>query len=355
MLLGLEPADEPEALVRLADDRFESHAAPGALSAAVDIAVVSAREREAEWFLPRALVQRARLRMQAGSWSEGEADAVEAKALAEKMGDVRPRADACALLAAIAARRGRTQECVALSDELLAVEATARAQAVRAALLGLLDLGVGRLGEAINELEVACTLPREAQRRASLTVDIDLVEALVRAGRRTEAGEEAADHAAWRRALLTGELDAFEEALADPALSPFDRARVELSRGERLRRAGERSAAREYLRVAHGLFEGLGADPWAARTRDELAATGETARRRDPSTVDQLTPQELRVLNAVAAGASMKEAAQTLYLSPRTVEFHLGKVYRKLGVHSRKELRATLERLRAEGVDLVGG
>jgi DNA-binding CsgD family transcriptional regulator len=354
-LLGLEPAEEPEALVRVADERFETHADEGALQTAVDAAVAAAREREAEWFLPRALVHRARLHIQAGSWAEAEADALEAKALADRLGDVRSRADACVLRAGIEARRGRVHDCVELLDEFVALADTGGARAVRAGVLGLLDLGVGRINEAIDELEAAGALSRDAERRAALTVGTDLVEALVRAGRDADAGADGAHHAAWRRALLTGDADAFEEALADPALSPFDRARIELSRGERLRRAGERSAARENLRAAHELFEGLGADPWAARTRDELAATGETARRRDPSTVDQLTPQELRVLNAVAAGASMKEAAQTLFLSPRTVEFHLGKVYRKLGVHSRKELAVTLERLRAEGVDLVGG
>ena len=143
--------------------------------------------------------------------------------------------------------------------------------------------------------------------------------------------------------------------LAELALQPFERARIELNYGERLRRSGARAEAREHLRAAHELFERLGAEPWRERAQDELRATGETARRREPGSLDELTPQELQVLRAIAGGASTREAAQSLFLSPKTVEFHLGKVYRKLGVHSRKELLAVVERLGAEGVDVMAG
>jgi DNA-binding CsgD family transcriptional regulator len=348
-LLGLDPEEEPENL------GLAALAEPDA----VEAAVAAARDREAVWFLPPSLVQRARLRARAGAWPEAEADALEAKALAERLGQARPRADACVLLAALEARRGRAQECVALLDELVAVLDTAETRALKEAVLSLLDLGVGRLPEAIEELQAACAFPEDVFGPATLTVGVDLVEALVRAGRETEATAaddgERPELRAWRRALLAPDDDAFVEALAAPALTPFDRARIELSYGERLRRSGARAEAREHLRTAHEALDGLGAEPWAERARAELAATGETARRRDPSTLDDLTPQELRVLRAVAAGASVKEAAQSLFLSPKTIEFHLGKVYRKLGVHSRKELAVTLERLRAEGVDVVAG
>jgi DNA-binding CsgD family transcriptional regulator len=103
--------------------------------------------------------------------------------------------------------------------------------------------------------------------------------------------------------------------------------------------------ARGHLRAAHGLFELLGAEPWAERARAELRAGGETARRRNPSSLDELTPQELNVLREIAAGATYRQAAQNLFLSPKTIEYHLHKIYRKLDVQSRQELVARLETL----------
>src|SRR6185436_9269428 len=100
--------------------------------------------------------------------------------------------------------------------------------------------------------------------------------------------------------------------------------------------------AREELRTALGVFEQLDAEPWIARTVRELRASGETSRARDPSTVDELTPQELQIARLVAGGASQKEAAAMLYLSPKTIEYHLTKVYRKLGITSGRRLRLRL-------------
>ena len=96
--------------------------------------------------------------------------------------------------------------------------------------------------------------------------------------------------------------------------------------------------ARAQLRSALETFDGIGADLWAQRARGELNATGESARKRDASTIDDLTPQELRIAQLVAAGASNREAAAQLYVSPKTVEYHLRKVFLKLGVSSRIEL-----------------
>ena len=87
-----------------------------------------------------------------------------------------------------------------------------------------------------------------------------------------------------------------------------------------------------------GRFERLGADPWAERARVELRATGETARKRDPSTIDQLTPQELQIAGLVSEGLSNKEVAAQLFLSPRTIDYHLRKVFVKLGITSRMQL-----------------
>jgi DNA-binding CsgD family transcriptional regulator len=110
-----------------------------------------------------------------------------------------------------------------------------------------------------------------------------------------------------------------------------------------------RTRAREHLRAAFTDFDRLGAAPWAEMARAELAATGESARRRDPSTRDQLTPQELQIALLLAAGRTTREAASTLFLSPKTVEYHLRSVYRKLGVNSRDQLAASMA-----GVELPG-
>jgi len=85
-------------------------------------------------------------------------------------------------------------------------------------------------------------------------------------------------------------------------------------------------------------FENLGAAPWAERARLELRASGQAVRRRDPSTLLQLTPQELQVARFVATGLPTREVAAQLFLSPRTVEFHLRNVFAKLGISSRSQL-----------------
>jgi DNA-binding CsgD family transcriptional regulator len=132
----------------------------------------------------------------------------------------------------------------------------------------------------------------------------------------------------------------FEEALELHAREtpPYDRARTQLAYGERLRRDRRKREARAQLRSALETFEGVGADLWAERARGELNATGESARKRDASTIDDLTPQELRIAQLVAAGASNRDAAAQLFVSPKTVEYHLRKVFLKLGVSSRVEL-----------------
>jgi DNA-binding NarL/FixJ family response regulator len=85
-------------------------------------------------------------------------------------------------------------------------------------------------------------------------------------------------------------------------------------------------------------FERLGAAPWAERARTELRASGETPRQRDPSTLDQLTPQELQIVRFVGEGATNREVAAQLFLSPRTIDYHLRQIFTKLGIASRVEL-----------------
>jgi len=134
--------------------------------------------------------------------------------------------------------------------------------------------------------------------------------------------------------------DLFAQALGhhDHRVPPYERARTQLAYGERLRRDRRITEARIQLRSALDTFEGIFTPLWAERARGGLRATGETARKRDLSSLDTLTPQERRVARLVAAGASNKDAAAQLFLSSRTVEYHLGKVFTKLGVASRVEL-----------------
>ena len=134
--------------------------------------------------------------------------------------------------------------------------------------------------------------------------------------------------------------DPFRHALSllEGAPTVLERARAELAYGERLRRAGRRREARIQLRAAHETFASSGAAPWADRAAAELAATGENLGARTVERRSQLTPQELQIAYLVAEGKTNKEIAVRLYLSPKTIEYHLANAYRKLDVHSRAEL-----------------
>ena len=207
--------------------------------------------------------------------------------------------------------------------------------------------------EAIERLaDVTATLERLGIADVDLQPAPELVEALVQCGRSDEAataaaayrGQAAAKGQPWALAraaradgLVAGDAafaELFDEALRWHEATPdtFERARSELAYGERLRRVRRRGDARLHLRNAFTAFHQLGAASWAERARLELAATGETTRKRDPSTLDQLTPRELQVALDLASGLTTREAASKLYLSPKTIEFHLRSVYRKLGI-----------------------
>jgi DNA-binding CsgD family transcriptional regulator len=121
------------------------------------------------------------------------------------------------------------------------------------------------------------------------------------------------------------------------------RMRIELARsqllyGEWLRRERRRVDAREQLRSALEAFTSMGTEAFARRTERELQATGERARTRTIETRDQLTPQETQISRLVAEGQTNREIAAQLFISPSTVEYHLRKVFRKLGVKSRTQL-----------------
>src|SRR5690348_16375929 len=117
-------------------------------------------------------------------------------------------------------------------------------------------------------------------------------------------------------------------------------ARARLLYGEWLRREGRRVDAREQLRAAHETFSRIGAEGFAERARRELTATGESVRRLTVETRDLLTPQEAQVARLAQRGRTNPEIGAELFISPRTVEYHLRKVFTKLGIRSRKELRA---------------
>ena len=184
------------------------------------------------------------------------------------------------------------------------------------------------------------------------------MEALVRCGRDAGAAEvvdelaagAAATGGAWAaaatarcRVLLDDDARLDEHiaaALAAHARVPFrfELARTQLCIGERLRRARRRADAREHLGAAHATFAALGSEHWAARAEHELRATGVRSGGEQAPVAESLTAREHEVCALVAGGATNREAAAALYMSPRTVEHHLRMAYRKLGVRSRSEL-----------------
>jgi ATP/maltotriose-dependent transcriptional regulator MalT len=222
----------------------------------------------------------------------------------------------------------------------------------------MLDLGRGRWTEALERLEMLDDArPDVGDPRLSKFALPDTIEAAVRAGRLNKAREALSAFEEWAassgtgwahprlascRALLADGDDAtahFEDALRLRLdARPFDLARIHLLYGEHLRRERRRTDSRAHLRAALEGFERFRAEPWAERARAELRASGETARKRDPSTIDQLTSQELQIARFVAQGLANKEVAAQLFLSPRTIDYHLRNVFAKLGIKSRIQL-----------------
>jgi DNA-binding CsgD family transcriptional regulator len=218
---------------------------------------------------------------------------------------------------------------------------------------------MGRWPEAMARLEavVAPDSP-ESHPMVAILATSDLVETAYRLGRLDLAQAPLARFedfagptaAAWTLALaarcraLMSEAEPaagfFDQALARHADAGrrFDQARTRLLYGEFLRRARRRAEARSHLRNSIDTFEQLGASPWEDRARAELRATGETARKREPSASAALTPQQTQIVRLVAQGATNKEVASQLFLSPRTVAYHLRNVFVKLGITSRAEL-----------------
>ncbi len=304
-----------------------------------------------------------------GRWPAAAAAAVEAITVAETTGQHGAAAHGAIRLACVHAGRGDEAACRAALERAGPIASdTGSLRSIGGYVAGLLEVSLGRHPAAAR---VLASVGRVA--RASGLAEPGVVpwaqeyaEALIRQGCADDArfvlsglGHHADDTG--RRTLravvqrchglaaredfeppLRAALDLLEEADA-----PFERSRTQLCLGERLRRAGRRRDARVWLEQASEVFVDLGATAWLQRADAELAATGIRARRRDPSTASQLTPQELRVAQLVAEGATNREAASALFVTPKTIDTHLSSVYRKLGVRSRVELS---RRLRGEDV-----
>ncbi|WP_329235978.1 helix-turn-helix transcriptional regulator [Actinoallomurus sp. NBC_01490] len=257
------------------------------------------------------------------------------------------------ILAYLAAVEGDEDSCQAHAADALGGPAAAPGGTWAHWALALLDLGAGHAERAVTRLDLAARGP--VRFGTPLTRGIpDVVEALVRQAMQAEAADALTHLTDWAfridqpsvdalvarcRALLTPDAeDHYRTALdlheKDPR--PFEQARTALLYGEWLRRRRRKGDARPYLSSARGTFESLGAHPWAKRASAELGATG--ARRSPGSATRGLTPQELQVSRLAAQGLSNKEIAARLFLSRRTVGYHLNKAYPKLGVLSRKEL-----------------
>ena len=148
----------------------------------------------------------------------------------------------------------------------------------------------------------------------------------------------------WSRPNLRDRLAAYERALTFHADNPdrFEEARTRLAFGASLRRDRSRVAARPHLRAALEIFDALGARPWSETAARELDATGERAHRPGAGYLDVLTAQEIQIARLLSGGRTTKETAATLFLSPKTVEYHLRHVYQKLGINSRADLAAAL-------------
>jgi DNA-binding CsgD family transcriptional regulator len=199
--------------------------------------------------------------------------------------------------------------------------------------LGFSNWSLSQLVEAAVRSEEPA-LARDAVRRlvrttqASGTEWAKGVEARCRAlvssrGAAEDCYREAIDHL--RRTRVRGEL-----------------ARAHLLYGEWLRREGRRVDARDQLRTAHGMFTEMGMEAFADRARRERLATGETVRKRRDSAQDELTPQETQIALMARAGLTNAEIGGQLFLSPRTVEWHLKKIFAKLGINSRRGLQEAL-------------
>jgi ATP/maltotriose-dependent transcriptional regulator MalT len=293
------------------------------------------------------------------------ADAQEASRLAHETAQPIWEAGAQAAEAMLAGLRGDEEAALRLAAAAETVALPAGSGAVEGVVQltrGVTSLGAGRHAEAYEHLRRMLDPSDAAHHRLDCHWAIgNLAEAAVRIGRRDEARalvgglerraaltpspvfHQVMRHA---RAVLADDDDAevlFQTALGpDMSSGPFDRARLELAYGIWLRRQRRAADARSPLRAARDTFDALGAIPWGHAARQELRATGEASRGRTPDVLEQLTAQELQIAQLAASGLSNREIGETLYLSHRTIGSHLYRIFPKLGVTARSELRDAL-------------
>lgn len=321
--------------------------------------------------LPYALCVQSDLEFRTGHWAAALAAATEAVSIAQETGQGGTAAYSLVSLASIEAALGRDQATREHTTQALTIATQTHADSIRtvaSAARGHLELALGNPDRAREHL---APLPESTRNRLGdpgvVWWQPDWIEANIRLGERPQAHEalsrlerEASNTgritplaAAHRcRGLLAPDNtfeSHFEHALTlhDHAPTPFERARTQLCFGERLRRAGARRRAREQLREALHTFTKLGANPWARHADNELNATGATRTTasqaaRQPLLHELLTARELQIALAIAEGATNKQAAAALFLSPKTIEFHLGHIYHKLGIRSRTQLARTI-------------
>jgi DNA-binding CsgD family transcriptional regulator len=325
-----------------------------------------ARDTGAAGSLPYVVEHSALGQAIAGSYAAARSAAEEGLRLAEETEQLRSASHLHAVLAFVAGSTGDEPSCLAHADAAreiaqplglglpisTATWATAR-----------LELATARYDAAVDRLlQLNASRPDVGHPVVALWSTTDLVEAAVRGGREGEVGaavdrlEEVArlrDEAyaaalvGWCRGLLGGadrvpELLVAADTFRDAGI-PLADARIRLFVGEQLRRTRQPRQAREHLRTATEAFQRLGAERWADRAAAELRASGEAVPSQRSGVLDALTPQELQIVRYVARGASNREVAAQLFISPRTVEYHLYKAYPKLGVTSRTQLVALLQ------------
>jgi len=311
--------------------------------------------------LPFALAERMRVELMCGNVARARSLAAEADAAIEANGSMVASQGALTLAAwagdedeALALFVARRQDVARRGEGMWLISA----EWTRAELLN----GLGRWDEALTAAEWVAEQPDELG--SSTWVASELVEAAVRSGDADRAGwallrfmaMARASRTDWSRGIeartcaLMSEGDAAERLYRE-AIERLGRtrirfalARAHLVYGEWLRRENRRIDAREQLRAAHELLTEMGARGFAARALRELQATGETARKRVDETRDDLTAQESEIARLAADGYTNPEIGAMLFISARTVEWHLRKVYPKLGVTSRRELRRALPR-----------
>ncbi len=324
-------------------------------------AVRVARQAGALNLLPLALSYRAAVHVHAGEFAAAAALIEESDSITAATGNA-PLRYASTLLVAW---RGVEPPASEIMRDV-AREATARGEGRAAGgtdyLIALLNNGLGRYRAALSCAERACEHDDLGVLGFSL---VELVEAGARGDAR-DAAESALRRLAERavasgtdlalglvarsRALLSGGGEA--ESLYREAVERLARtrmvvylARTHLVYGEWLRREGRRLDAREELRTAHGMFSGYGAVAFAERARVELLATGEAVRRGASDALEPLTAQEAQIARRAADGMTNPEIGAELFISARTVEWHLHKVFAKLDIDSRSKLPAALRGL----------